>query len=132
MKYLFLLPIFFLPFAAFAAPIVPCGADDWNNDGIIKDLPGQKVEECHFNDFLVGINNIINFLITIGGSIAALVFAYAGFLILTAGGNESKMKKGREMFMPVVWGFILMLSAWLLVKMVLIGLGVDNDFILLQ
>ena len=64
----------------------------------------------------------------IGGSIAALVFAYAGFLILTAGGNESKMEKGRGMFMPVVWGFVWMLSAWLIVKLILIGLGVPSAF----
>lgn len=116
------------PLFAHAAPIVPCGADDFNNDGMIKDLPGARVEECHFDDFIVGINNIINFLIVIGGSVAAIVFAIAGFMILTAGANESQVTKAKGMFMQVVWGFVWMLSAWLVVKMVLVGLGVTDAF----
>jgi len=122
------LVLLLLPLVAFAAPIVPCGIDD----AVARGLDASYAAPCGFNHFLIGINNVINFLIMIGGSIAAIVFAWAGILILTAGANESQMKKGREMFMPVVWGFVWMLSAWLLVKMVLTGLGLQTGFSLLQ
>lgn len=113
-----------IPLFSHAAPIVPCGIDD----AVARGLSVSYAEPCDFHHFIIGINNIINFLIMIGGSIAAIVFAIAGFMILTAGGNESKMEKGRGMFMQVVWGFIWMLSAWLIVKMVLVGLGVPAGF----
>ena len=118
MRFLVLLTILVLPFAVFAAPIVPCGN------------PGQ--EPCTFNDFLVGIKNVIDFLLMITGSIAAIMFAYAGFLVLTAGPDEGKVKQAKELSWSVVKGFALMLSAWLLVKMVLVGLGVTPEFSLLN
>lgn len=112
------------PLFVHAAPIVPCGIDD----ALARGLNASYAEPCDFHHFIIGINNIINFLIEIGGSLAAIVFAIAGFMILTAGGNESKMEKGRGMFMQVVRGFVWMLSAWLIVKMVLLGLGVPDAF----
>ena len=113
------------PLAAFAAPIVPCG--DQTNP-----TTGAVLNPCTFNHFLVGIKNIIDFLLMITGSIAAIIFAYAGFLVLTAGADEGKVKQAKELSWSVVKGFALMLSAWLLVKLVLAGLGVQPDFILLQ
>ncbi|OHA19346.1 MAG: hypothetical protein A3C08_01510 [Candidatus Taylorbacteria bacterium RIFCSPHIGHO2_02_FULL_47_18] len=114
---MFIYVVLVAPLFAHAAPIVPCGN------------PGQ--EPCGFNHFLIGINNVINFLIMIGGSIAAIVFAWAGILILTAGANESQVTKAKGMFWAVLKGFALMLAAWILVKMVLVGLGVPDAFSLL-
>lgn len=87
---------------------------------------------CQFNHFLIGINNIINFLIMITGSVAAIMFAYAGILVLYAsGGDEGKVTKAKEISWSVVKGLALMLAAWLLVKMVLAGLGIQPGFSLL-
>lgn len=121
---LMLLVVILSPLVSYAAPIVPCGIDD----AVARGLDASYAAPCDFSHFIIGINNIINFLIMIGGSIAAIVFAIAGFMILTAGANESQVTKAKGMFMQVVWGFVWMLAAWLLVKMVLVGLGVTDDF----
>lgn len=123
-----------LPLTTFAAPIVPCGDQSYPAGTIIngKNVSGQVSNPCQFNDFIIGINNVINFLLMITGSIAALVFAYAGFLVLTAGSNEGQVTKAKEMSWSVVKGFALMISAWLLVKLVLTALGVTGAFNLLK
>jgi len=138
-----------LPLTTFAqAGIVPCGdqkytkaqADSFNaahkadiDAGKIgKVFEGGVSNPCEFNDFIDGIKNIIDFLLMITGSIAALVFAYSVFLVLTAGSNEGQVTKAKEMSWSVVKGFALMISAWLLVKLVLTALGVTGAFNLLK
>ncbi len=133
--------MFATPLLVYAAPIVPCGYDAAEMRAANQDAaslgkpipyPTDKItalaEPCQFNHFIIGINNVINFLIMIGGSVAAIVFAIAGFMILTAGANESQVTRAKGMFWSVLKGFALMLAAWLLVKMVLVGLGVTDAF----
>ncbi|MDP3661453.1 MAG: hypothetical protein Q8R17_01195 [bacterium] len=120
--FLIMIPIF-----AHAAPIVPCGTETQK----VTDATGTHEvisNPCEFRHFIIGINNVINFLIMIGGSIAAIVFAIAGFLVLTAGPDESKVTRAKGMFWAVLQGFAWMLGAWILVKMVLVGLGVPDAF----
>ena len=52
----------------------------------------------------------------LGVTAAALGFAYAGFLYITAMGSEEKIHHAHSIFIKVVWGFVFMLSAWLIVK----------------
>lgn len=94
--------------------LVPCGVTDLNGDGMIKDV-GNVVEECHFSDFIVLISKLTNFLIILGTSIAALAFAYAGFLMFTASGEMGKVEEAKSIFGKVMVGFLFMLSAWLIV-----------------
>jgi hypothetical protein len=62
---------------------------------------------------------VINFLIfKIAAPIAAVMFAYAGFLWLTNAGNESKITQAREVFWMVFWGLVIALAAWLTVNMI--------------
>lgn len=70
--------------------------------------PAQNLaEDCKFHHFTILIKNIMNFLLfTIAMSLAALLFAYAEFLYLTAGGNESKVKQAHEIFKYVLIGFV--------------------------
>lgn len=93
------------PMMAFATPppgLVPCGT--------------ETTDPCGFNDIIKLAKNIINFLIGLGVVAAALGFAYAGFLYITAMGSEEKIKHAHAIFLKVIWGFVFMLSAWLIVK----------------
>lgn len=112
--------------------IVPCGIDGNTQTYTVGGKTHTYAEPCTFEHFLIGINNVINFLIMITGSVAAIVFAIAGLLILTAGTNEGQVTKAKEMFWSVLKGFVWILSAWLLVKTVLAGLGVPAAFSLLE
>jgi len=132
MKYFFIFLVLILPLTTFAAPIVPCGIDGNNDTYVFNGVSHKYSDKCGFDHLIIGINNIINFLLMITGSIAALVFAAAGFMVLTAGSNEGQVTKAKEMSWSVVKGFALMISAWLLVKLVLTALGVEGAFNLLK
>ncbi|MCR4311211.1 MAG: hypothetical protein NUV54_01420 [Candidatus Taylorbacteria bacterium] len=107
------------PFVALGATagtgLVPCGTVDYNSDGYIKDLPNQQREECGFSDLLTLVSNIADFLIITGASISALSFGYAGFLMMTAHGETGKIEEAKSIFGKVLTGFLIMLSAWLIV-----------------
>lgn len=96
-----------VPGYLFAAGLVPCSGAD-----------------CDFNDLITLIKNVVDFLIfKLAVPLAAISFAVAGVIILTAGGNESKAEQGKEIAWSVVIGLIIALSAWLVVTAILAGLG---------
>lgn len=112
-----LLSLFFVPFLASAQKVssglVPCG--NVSSGGAIA--AGQ---ECDFNDIIILAQNVINFLIfKIASPLAAIMFAYAGFVYLTNGGNESQVKKAHDIFWYVFLGLVVALAAWLVVNFVL-------------
>jgi len=112
--FLFLLvfSVGFIPlFLNAQTPLVPC-----------DNSPSQP---CDFNAFVSGIQRVINWFITIAAMLSAIAFAYAGFLLLTGGGNPGKREKAKEIFTKVLIGFIIVLSSWLIVHAVLVGLGAD-------
>jgi hypothetical protein len=50
------------------------------------------------------------------------MFAYAGYLYLTAMGNSGQISKAHTVFLDAIIGFIIMLSAWLFVDFILTAL----------
>jgi peptidoglycan biosynthesis protein MviN/MurJ (putative lipid II flippase) len=62
------------------------------------------------------ITGLIGWLIIIATSVAALLFMYAGFLYLTSGGDDSKVKQAKAIFINTAIGFAIMLIAVLLVE----------------
>jgi len=71
--------------------------------------------ECTFGDLITLAKNLINALIIISTFLAAIAFAYAGFILLISGGNESAKTKAKEIFRKVLIGYLWILGAWLLV-----------------
>lgn len=104
--------VFAIPLILFAqgnAPLVRCGN------------AGQP--SCGFADLLSLIARIVDFLIyALAVPIAALSFAAAGIMILTAGGNESQVARAKEIFWNVLLGLLIALSAWLVVKAIVFAL----------
>lgn len=74
---------------------------------------------CEFCHFVQLADNIIQFLITIAAIIGALMFAWAGFLMVTARGNVSQVEKGKGIFLNVVIGLVILLTSWLIVDTVM-------------
>jgi amino acid transporter len=106
---LLVLAILIVPMLTFAkdvpndSGIIPCGTDATGN------------KQCKFNDLIELVYNLINFVIKyLALPIAGIMFAYAGILLVTAPGDESKTK-AKNIFMNVVWGLILAVGAWIIV-----------------
>lgn len=105
----FILPVFV--FAQGGGPTVSEGG------GILDDIC-RNGAECGFPDLMRLITNVINFLIYLSIPIAAIAFAWAGWILVTSGGSESKKEQAKEIFTKVAIGFIVVLSAWLIVRFI--------------
>jgi len=80
--------------------------------------------ECTFEKLLLMVNKVIRFLIfVIGVPIVTLMFAYAGFVLLTSGGNPSKKDEAKSLILNATIGLIILLAAWLIVRTVLVIFG---------
>jgi len=129
-----------MPFTVMAAvspsTIIPCGFD-LNGDGKVLDSPSVwssgPHEECYFEDMIILAQNVINFLIfKIASPLAAVMFAYAGFLYVTNRGNEGQVKQAHDIFLYVFWGLLVALAAWITVNFILeffLGSGSAFNFL---
>lgn len=81
---------------------------------------------CGFSDFIILIQRIIEYVFVLVLPIMAIVFAYAGYLLLTSGGSESKRTAAKKAMTSALIGVVVIMSAWLLVKTVLVSLGVPQ------
>lgn len=82
--------------------------------------------ECGWKELVELTQNLINQIILIAVPFAAIVFAYAGFKILSSGGNTSKMEEGKKMITKVAQGIVIMLAAWLIVNTIINALLGDG------
>jgi hypothetical protein len=73
---------------------------------------------CDFAAAVDMINRIIDYLIMISMPLAAISFAYAGWLYLSAGDNTGQVSKARTIFLDVGIGVIIILSGWLVFKLI--------------
>ena len=108
---LFIIVVPFFALAQGIGPIVPqnCGKE------------GQP--SCNFSHLIQLANTLITFLIRISSFLAAIAFTYVGWLYVTSGGDSGKKSEAKGILMKVVIGFVLVLGAWLIVKLILTSLG---------
>jgi hypothetical protein len=94
------------------------------------DISGQAVNPCGFDHLMILINKTINFiLIDLAVPIAAIMFVYAGFLLLTSGGESGKKTTAKKIFTNVAIGLIIVAVAWLAVQLLLSLLGYDGAWL---
>ena len=84
--------------------LVPCGRGD---------------DMCGTEDIVPLVDGVVRFLITILSALAVIVMVYAGFQMVTSGGDETKWRQAKGMFTNVVIGIIIVLAAWLIVDTIL-------------
>ncbi len=65
------------------------------------------------------INAIINIVFGILGVAAVILIIYAGFLWLTAGGNEDNISKAKSILKQVVGGFIILTLVYAITRFVI-------------
>ena len=87
-------------FVAEAKGLVPCEGPD-----------------CNFDKLIELTQEVIDFLIVIIASpLATVLFAYAGWLYMSAGGDPGKVARGHQIFRNVLLGLVIALAAWLIVS----------------
>ena len=108
------------------------GGGGTGENGLVKcglrDADGTISNPCGFNNFIDLINDIITFIIVnLAIPIAAIMFAYAGFLLVTSGGATEKKEEAKKIFTNVAIGIILVAGAFLIVQTILMLIGLDPD-----
>ena len=114
---LILINVNFLPILVFSQGLVPC-------------LTSTNPQPCEFKHILELINTIINFILfVIAVPLSAIMFAYAGFLLVFSGGSSEKMSQAKSIFLNVVIGLVIVAAAWLIVHTILNIVGFDGSWI---
>lgn len=94
---------------AFHFPLIPCSATG---------LDGK--EKCELIHLVTFVRNLITVLLEIATPLAVIFIVYGGFVIMTAGGSEEKVIRGRQVILSAVVGLIIAAGSWLIVT------GIDN------
>ena len=122
-----LLPV--LSFAQVNPPplnsLVPCSNTPDPTTGIIPDA-----SKCGFNQLMDMVNNVIKFfLFDMAIPIAAIMFFFAGFELVTSGGSTEKRGLAKKVFTNAVLGLIIAMAAWLIIRTLLSILGYEGAWI---
>ena len=91
-------------------------------------INGQKITgplDSGINSLGDIINRLLLVLVPLGAIILFLVLIWGGYDFLLSGGNPERVKKGRAKITSALIGFILLVSAYLITKIVsqIFGLG---------
>jgi hypothetical protein len=92
---------------------------------IVPDCAGP----CGWTDFVKLLDNFLQFSVIIAVPIAAALFAWAGFLYLTARGNPGQITKASNIFLSVAIGFVVVLTSWLVIDFILKELSSADSYI---
>jgi len=94
--------------------IVPCNT------------PGNDKGDCNYGTLIQGIQSLLTFLIYFSGIVAVLLFIYAGVKLIFSGGNEGAVTDAKKIFWNTTIGFLIVISAYLIVSLVLSISGVEG------
>lgn len=129
------LPIYFevpIPGSGNPTSTSPGGGPNFGNAPTGGLIPCGNIgqPECDFNQLIVLINNVVDFLIVfVAFPFVAIVAAWAGVLLLTSGGSTGARDKAKKMLGHVVIGLILALLSWGIIKIILVSLGYQGDLL---
>ncbi|MEK7227441.1 MAG: hypothetical protein AAB641_00940 [Patescibacteria group bacterium] len=70
---------------------------------------------CTFEKLVELVEVIITDLVYLSTFLAVAAFAYAGYILLTSGGNTSARDRAKSIFLKVLIGYVWILAAWLVV-----------------
>lgn len=82
---------------------------------------------CNFQALMELVNNVINFLLFYFATpLAAIIFAYAGFLLIFSSANEHNKTHAKAIIGKVLLGYVIALAAWLIINTILSMLLTDE------
>lgn len=112
-----------IPFVALAQidseDLVKCGKIDAN--GVLAS------EDCDYTDLINLIQDGLNFIIyKLATPIAVVMFGWAGFKLIMNKGDKKELDDAKKVFTNVMWGYGIMLAAFLIVKLIFSFLFPDD------
>lgn len=107
------------------------------NSNETADVPGGGLvpcnNKCTFTDVFKLLNNVLTFLITVAIIPAFVVMLmYTGYQYLTSQGNSNMHTKLKSRAWKMFLGFVIILSAWLIVRTFLSFIGYEEGALFLE
>lgn len=84
-----------------ARGLVPCG--------------GSNEPDCQSCYAVALVNGVVIWLVGILGTIATIIIVYAGFKLVTSGGNVGAKQQAKSLMTNMAIGYAIVLSAWLII-----------------
>ena len=90
---------------------------------------GGRYTACDFAGAVGQIQHLMNIAVILGVLVAIILFSYAGYLMISVSftGKQDDLKKAKDIFQKVTWGFIIMLVAWFAVYQIIAWLVPTNS-----
>lgn len=73
-------------------------------------------------DIRLIIGRVISALLGISGAIALLMFVWGGMLWLTSGGNDTRIKKGKDTLLWATIGLVVIFTSYAIVRAIITAL----------
>ncbi|MDQ7009822.1 MAG: pilin [Candidatus Gracilibacteria bacterium] len=99
-----------------ATTISSLTAVDYGKDDVKRDFGGTQG-----TDIKATLSNILTYILGFLSIIAIGFAIYGGFQILTAGGDDDKVKKGKTTLINALIGIFVIMMAWSIVGWLLTG-----------
>lgn len=115
MKFLIVPMLLLLPFAA--------SADTLNLNTSLDNVGGEAYGTTSQPDLLEILGTIINVILGFLGVIFLVLTLYAGFLWMTAGGNDEAVVKAKNILKTSIIGLIIVLAAYSIAGFVVKEIG---------
>ncbi|MEK7072571.1 MAG: hypothetical protein AAB969_03305 [Patescibacteria group bacterium] len=88
----------------------------------------EGVEGCNLCDFVGLFITGANILVGLSGTFAILMFVYGGITMITAYGNEARIKWGKDILISTVIGIFIVLFAWTFINLIIGALLGNSNF----
>lgn len=82
--------------------------------------------ECNFQDLVLATQLLVNWATGFALAFSVIVIAWAGFKYMISGDNPGERKAANKMLTKVLIGIGFIIGAWLIVKLIVSGLGVNT------
>lgn len=92
-------------------PLIVCNKSPINENAVITDPHSV----CEFNHFIILMQNIIHDLIILSTFLAVAAFMWAGFKLMTSGGDVGAKTAAKHAATSVAKGYFVILAAWVVV-----------------
>ena len=91
-------------------------------------VPPCPKNGCGFIELFILIKKVTDFILfDLALPVAAIMFAYAGFMLVASAGASEKRTKAKGVFINVAIGLVVVAAAWLIVHTVLGIAGYDQN-----
>lgn len=118
----FLAGLIILPTFVLAECNIEC-----ETSGLIRSKKCVCCGECTLTDALAVFIYIADLILKYVGVVALLMLIFGGILWMTSGGNESQIKKGKDVIKYTFLGIVIIFTAWIVVNFMIDKLVVDKS-----